>query len=99
MCGMDGTKQNRYRNLKLLYHEIPQHYVWSQEGRKWIERQKCTCLGRVHHVSIAFGEMLYLRVLINKVRGPKHWDDFKEFENIKYATYKEACQAPGLLNI
>ena len=82
---------------KLLYHEIPQHYVWRQEDRKWVERQKGTCLGRVHHVSIAFGELFYLRVLINKVRGPKDWVDFKKFENVTYATYKEACQARGLL--
>ena len=81
----------------LLYHEIPQHYVWKQDERKWIERQKGTCLGRVHHVSIAFGEMFYLRVLINKVRGAQHWDDFKKFEDVTYATYKEACQARGLL--
>ena len=82
---------------KLLYHEIPQHYVWIQEDRKWVERQKGTCLGRVHHVSPAFEEMFYLRVLINKVRGPKHWNDFKKFENVTYATYKDACQARGLL--
>ena len=48
-------------------------------------------------MSIAFGEMYYLRVLINKVRGPKDWVDFRKFENVTYATYKEACQARGLL--
>ena len=62
-----------------------------------MERKKGTCIGRVYHISPTFGELFYLRVLLNKVRGAKDWIDFKKFEGLTYATYKEACQARGLL--
>nr|GEZ00914.1 hypothetical protein CTI12_AA250730 [Tanacetum cinerariifolium] len=32
-----------------------------------------------------------------KVRGAMDWDDFKEFENVVYPTFKDACYAHGLL--
>ena len=82
---------------KLLYHEFLEHYVWKQEERIWVERQRGTCLGRVHHVPPSFGEWFYLRVLLNKVRGAQDWFDFKKFEGVTYPTYKDACQARSLL--
>nr|GEW96385.1 hypothetical protein [Tanacetum cinerariifolium] len=54
---------------KLLYHEFPTYYVWKQEERIWLKRQKGICIGRVHHVPPSSGELFYLRVLLNKVRG------------------------------
>ncbi|GKC59671.1 ATP-dependent DNA helicase PIF1, partial [Tanacetum coccineum] len=82
---------------KLLYHEFPTYYVWRQEERVWLKRQKGTCIGRVHHVPPSSGELFYLRVLLNKVRGAKDWIDFKKYDNVVYPTYKDACQARGLL--
>ena len=56
---------------KLPYHEFPEHYVWKPDEKKWVERQKGTCIGRVYHISPSFGELFYLRVLLNKVRAQK----------------------------
>ncbi|GKE87502.1 helicase-like protein, partial [Tanacetum coccineum] len=42
-------------------------------------------------------ELFYLRVLLNKVRCATDWVYFKTFEKIIYPTYKDACQARGLL--
>ena len=36
----------------LLYHEFPKYYVWKQEERIWVKRQKGTTLGCVHHVPL-----------------------------------------------
>ena len=82
---------------KWLYHEFPEHYVWKPEERVWVERQKGKSIGRVHHVPPAYGELFYLRVLLNKVRGATDWKDFKYYEGVTYPTYKDACQAQGLL--
>ena len=94
-----GWKKNKTDKnaIKLLYHEFPEHYVWKQEEKIWMERQRGTCLGRVYHVPPSFGEWFYLRVLLNKVRGAQDWLDFKKFEGGTYPTYKDACQARGLL--
>ena len=81
----------------LLYHEFPKHFVWKQDERVWIKRQKGTAIGRVHHVPPSYGEYFYLRVLLNKVKEAKDWIDFKKYEGVVYPTYKDACQARGLL--
>ena len=62
-----------------------------------MKRQKGIALGRVHHVPPSYGEYFYLRVLLNKVKGAKDWSDFKEYNDVIYPTYKDACQARGLL--
>ena len=38
-----------------------------------------------------------MRMLLNKVKAATEFDDFKKFEGIQYRTYKEACDARGLL--
>ncbi|GKE07201.1 hypothetical protein Tco_1399219 [Tanacetum coccineum] len=81
----------------LLYVEIPKFYTWNQQDRIWQPRQRGQTLGRIHHVPPSWGELFYLRILLNKVRGPMEWDDLKEFNDVVYPTYKEACYARGLL--
>ncbi|GKD56363.1 hypothetical protein Tco_1289750, partial [Tanacetum coccineum] len=81
----------------LLYAEIPKYYVWNTQKRIWDERQRGFSLGRIHHVPPCWGELFYLRVLLNKVKGPKEWSKLKTFEKVVYPTYRDACYARGLL--
>ncbi|GJZ26198.1 hypothetical protein Tco_0570451, partial [Tanacetum coccineum] len=55
-------------------------------------------IGRIHHVSPNWGKLFYLRMLLNKVKGATGWESFKEYDNVVYNTYKEACFARGLLD-
>lgn len=81
----------------LLYVELPKFYVWKPQEGIWTPRKRGFSLGRIHHVPPSWGELFYLRVLLNKVRGPMKWDDIKEYDNVVYPTYKDACYARGLL--
>ncbi|XP_022003818.1 ATP-dependent DNA helicase RRM3-like [Helianthus annuus] len=55
-------------------------------------------VGRIHSVSIASGEPYYLRILLNKVRGPKSFEDIRTVNGELFPTFKDACYAMGLLD-
>ena len=82
---------------KLLYVDIPTKYVWKKQEGVWELRKKGTAIGRIHQVPPSWGEMYYLRILLNKIPGVQEWNDFKTFNDILYATHREACYARGLL--
>ena len=54
-------------------------------------------IGRINNVSPVQGERFYLRLLLNHVTGATSFDDLKIYQDIEYSTFKETCQAMGLL--
>ncbi|KAH7679123.1 DNA helicase protein [Dioscorea alata] len=43
------------------------------------------------------GEIYFLRLLLNEIKGPKTYDDLRTIDGITYQTYREACFTLGLL--
>ncbi|GJW64353.1 ATP-dependent DNA helicase RRM3-like protein [Tanacetum coccineum] len=74
---MDLNKNDTFART-LLYVEIPKFFVWNQNQRIWTRRKQGLSLGRIHHVPPSWGELYYLRAILNKVRGPLEWDDLKK---------------------
>ncbi|XP_035845744.1 uncharacterized protein LOC118492079 [Helianthus annuus] len=83
---------------KLSYVEFPTKYVWNLKDRRWQVRKRYKTIGRVHSVSIASGEPYYLRILLNKVRGPKSFEEIRTVNGQVFPTFKDACYAMGLLD-
>ncbi|XP_035845145.1 uncharacterized protein LOC118491455 [Helianthus annuus] len=83
---------------KLTYVEFPTKYVWNLKDRCWQVRKRYKTVGRVHSVSIASGEPYYLRILLNKVRGPKSFEEIRTVNGQVFPTFKDACYAMGLLD-
>ncbi|XP_076945952.1 uncharacterized protein LOC143617209 [Bidens hawaiensis] len=83
---------------QLTYVEFPSKFVWVLKDRKWERRKKGFAVGRIHHVSPSLGEVYFLRVLLNKVKGPRSFDEIKTVNGVIYATFRDACYALGLLD-
>nr|KAJ0205286.1 hypothetical protein LSAT_V11C500296760 [Lactuca sativa] len=74
-------------------------YVWNKSDKVWTRRKtKTKSLGRINHVSPKFGDVYYLRLLLNKVKGPTCYEDIRIVNGTVYESYKDACYALGLLD-
>ncbi|XP_076951288.1 uncharacterized protein LOC143624563 [Bidens hawaiensis] len=82
----------------LTYTEFPTKFVWKQDSRVWELRKRGFSIGRIHHVPPAFNEAYFLRILLNKVKGPKCFEDIRKVDGEVCATYRDACYKRGLLD-
>ncbi|XP_076905295.1 uncharacterized protein LOC143561020 [Bidens hawaiensis] len=64
----------------------------------WERRKQGFSIGRIHQVSPSLGEAYFLRILLNKVKGPKSFDDIRTVDGQTYPTFRDACYARGLLD-
>ncbi|KAJ0513582.1 putative DNA helicase [Helianthus annuus] len=91
---------NKHNELArtLTYVEFPTEFVWKSSERCWQARQTAKSIGRIHSVCPALGEAYFLRILLNKVKGPTCFDDILTVNGRKFKTFREACYARGLLD-
>ena len=82
---------------KLTYHDFPTEWVWQSKEKKWKGRDEGFKIGRIYYVHPASGELHYLRMLLNIVTGSTSFADIRTVNGIEFATFKEACNALGLL--
>ncbi|XP_076882563.1 uncharacterized protein LOC143531060 [Bidens hawaiensis] len=82
----------------LTYSKFPTKFVWKKQGRKWEPRLRGFAIGRVHDVPPAFDEAYYLRILLNKVKGPECFEDIRTVDGVVCETFRDACYKRGLLD-
>ncbi|XP_048608824.1 uncharacterized protein LOC106373596 isoform X1 [Brassica napus] len=81
----------------LTYVQIPEYFVWNNNSKVWTERKKGKTIGRNVAVHPSAGDRYYLRILINKIKGPRSYDELKTFNDVKYPDFKSVCHARGYL--
>ncbi|XP_048615648.1 uncharacterized protein LOC125588375 [Brassica napus] len=81
----------------LTYVQIPEFFTWNNSSKVWSERKRGTSISRVVNVHTASGDRYYLRILINKVKGPRSYTELKTFNGVTYPDFKSTCCARGLL--
>ncbi|XP_076893887.1 uncharacterized protein LOC143546016 [Bidens hawaiensis] len=83
---------------QLTYVEFPTKFTWKLEQKHW-ERRKSGCsIGRIHAISLALGDAYFLRVLLNKVKGPQSFEDIRTVNGKLHETFRDACFELGLLD-
>ncbi|XP_012571087.1 uncharacterized protein [Cicer arietinum] len=82
---------------QLIYAEFHTKYVWNKTSIKWTRQKNGRCVGRIYYVPPTSGEKFYLRMLLNKVRGSRSFEDIKTVNGFVHLTYKDTCYALGLL--
>ncbi|XP_035845652.1 uncharacterized protein LOC110934133 [Helianthus annuus] len=83
---------------KLTYVEYPYKFVWILKDRCWQVCKLYQCVGRIHSVSPALGEPYMLRILLNKVKGPRSFEEIHTVNGQLFPTYRDAYYAMGLLD-
>jgi hypothetical protein len=91
------TNRNYASARDTPYAKFPERWVWNKTSKKWTPHQRGTKIGRVYYVHPASGERYYLRMLLNVVCGATSFEDLRTVDGRVCATFKEACQARGLL--
>ncbi|XP_075092424.1 uncharacterized protein LOC142172656 [Nicotiana tabacum] len=86
------------KELKLLYKDFPQHFVWSSSYKMWTQRQQGHVIGRVVTCHPTEGERYYLRLLLMNVRAPKSYKDLITVNEICCDTFRESAEKRGLLH-
>nr|XP_027082661.1 uncharacterized protein LOC113704998 [Coffea arabica] len=89
---------NKAQNLRCLYKDFAQHFVWTPAKRKWTERSKQKVIGRLVTVKPSEGDRYYLRLLLSHVRAPTSFDDLLTVNGCKLASFRAAALELGLLD-
>nr|VDD60369.1 unnamed protein product [Brassica oleracea] len=76
----------------------PEYFVSNNSTKVWTERKKGKTIGRIIAVHPSAGDRYYLRILINKIKGPRSYDELKTYNDVKYPDFKSVCYARGYLD-
>nr|KAJ0225347.1 hypothetical protein LSAT_V11C100019470 [Lactuca sativa] len=84
---------------ELSYVEFSTQYIWNKSDKVRTRRKtKIKSLGRINHISPKSGDVYYMHILLNKVKGPTCYEDIKMVNMTVYDSYKDAYYALGLLD-
>ena len=77
------------------YINIPQYYVFNNQNKAWIKRQRkhqFNTIGRMSIVSSEGTERFYLKLLLYKIKGATSFKNLLTVNKTLYKTYKEASR-------
>lgn len=90
-----NKKHSKARHL--TYCDFPKEWTWDNSARCWRPRTPVEKIGRMYYISPVAGELYYLRMLLMIVKGATCFADIRTYEGVVYPTFRQACEARGLL--
>ncbi|OMO67949.1 DNA helicase PIF1, ATP-dependent [Corchorus olitorius] len=83
--------------MRLFYVDFPTEWTWKATEKTWVPRQNRRSIGRIIYVHPSAGELYYMRLMLNEIRGATCYEDLRTVDGIVYDTFREACLAMDLL--
>nr|KAJ0220248.1 hypothetical protein LSAT_V11C200059400 [Lactuca sativa] len=83
---------------ELTYVEFPTKFFLKLNGRFWKRREVGKSIGKIHLVASNLGEAYFLRILINKVKGPTSFEKIRTVNGETYSSFRDVCYALRLLD-
>ncbi|XP_074374302.1 uncharacterized protein LOC141714697 [Apium graveolens] len=81
----------------LTYSEFPSKFTWYPQPGIWKQRKRGDIIGRFAEVHSSSGELLYLHMLLLRIKGAVCFDDLKIVNGHVYNSFHEAWAALGIL--
>ncbi|XP_074370672.1 uncharacterized protein LOC141711871 [Apium graveolens] len=81
----------------LTYSEFPSKFTWHPQPGIRKQRKIGDVIGRLADVHSSSGELLYLRMLLLRIKGDVCFDDLKKVNDHVYNSFHEACVVLGIL--
>ncbi|KAL8156433.1 hypothetical protein AgCh_001501 [Apium graveolens] len=81
----------------LTYQEFPSSFVWDARGCQWTPRKQGLVVGRLNSTYATSGDSFYLRMILTRFKGATSFTDLRTINSQLYSTYKDTCNALGLL--
>lgn len=79
------------------YQDFPRGFTWQPGYCKWKIRERGIVVGRISEVHASSGDAFFLRMLLLHIKGATSFKDLRTVNGQVYETFKEACDALGLL--
>lgn len=87
----------------LTYLEFPSKWIWNGHTKRWEKRTRefkfGPPIGRIYSVHPTTNELFFLRILLTVVPGATGFQDLRTYQGTLYSSFKEACQACGLVGV
>ncbi|XP_062113106.1 uncharacterized protein LOC133824253 [Humulus lupulus] len=83
---------------ELTYSDFPISWVWNSKEKTWTRRKNGLAIGRIYFAHPSTGERIYLRMLLNFVKGSTSYESIRTINGVTYPNFKGACYAVGLLD-
>jgi len=78
------------------YPDFPRTHIYNKSTKRWRTRKQGSAVGRMFFVHPSSGELYFLRLLLNTVKGPKSFEELRTINDHVHPTFKAACIALGL---
>ena len=79
------------------YSEFPMAFTWKADECRWKMRESDNVAGRMCDVHASASDTFFLRLLLMQIKGVTSYKDLWTVNGRVYGSFKEACDAPGLL--